>query len=260
MDLTKEEIEREVTRLSRWHYQFELGGALTPIHAKEWINRHQQRKRYFFDPLLKAGIFNGKRVLDLGCNAGFWALNAIDAGCEYVLGIDARELHIEQANLVFRLRGIPARKYRFIRDNVFTGSLEAWGGQFDIVLCLGLLYHVCKPMELLERISRVNSDLLLIDSTVLNTDASIIELREEPLDDPRMSADYELVFLPSPKAVHKMVAAAGYCCHTLEPLFDNWEGCDDFRAGDRYAFACAKQTELTAVYRNITSSTVSAVV
>jgi tRNA (mo5U34)-methyltransferase len=260
VELTKEQIEREVNRFSRWHYQFELRGVLTPIHVKDWINRHQQRKRHFFDPLVKANFFNGKRVLDLGCNAGFWAMQAIDAGCEYVLGIDAREMHIEQADLVFRLRDIPARKYQFICDNVFTGSLDSWGGQFDIVLCLGLLYHVCKPMELLERISHANTDLLLIDSTVLNTDASIIELREEPLDDPRMSADYGLVFMPSPKAVHKMVAAAGYCCHTLEARFDNWEGCEDFRSGYRYAFACAKQTELTAIYRNIAASTVSAVV
>jgi len=256
VNLTREKIEREVNRLSPWHYQFELCGALTPIHAKEWINRHQQRKRYFFDPLVKANLFNGKRVLDLGCNAGFWALNAIDAGCEYVLGIDAREVHIEQANLVFRLMGVPAPRYRFIRDNVFTESRDLWGVQFDIVLCLGLLYHVCKPVELLEKISRVNTDLLLIDSTICDNDGSIIELREEPLDDPRMSADYELVFLPSPKAVHKMVAAVGYCCHTLEPEFDNWEGCDDFRGGDRYAFACSKQTDLAAVYANIIASTV----
>ncbi len=248
MSMTHEEIEREVKRLSRWHYQFDLGGVLTPIHAREWINRHDQRRRYFFEPLQKAGIFEGKRVLDLGCNAGFWSLLAVAAGCEHVVGIDARELHVEQANLVFRARAIPPRKYRFARDNVFTGDIESWGGPFDIVLCLGLLYHVCKPMELLERISEVNRDLLVIDSTVLNTEARVIELRHEPLDDPRMSADYELVFLPSPSAVRTMVEATGYACTMLQPRFDNWEGCEDFHAGDRYAFACAKHTDLTGVY------------
>jgi 2-polyprenyl-3-methyl-5-hydroxy-6-metoxy-1,4-benzoquinol methylase len=248
---TRDEIAREVARLSGWHYRFDLAGVVTPIRQREWINRHEQRKRYFFDPLANAGLFRGKRVLDLGCNAGFWALNAIAAGCDYVLGIDARTLHVEQANLVFRVNAVPASKYRFILDNVFTGDLDRLGGPFDIVLCLGLLYHVCKPMELLERISRVNDDLLLIDSTVLASDASVIELRHEPLDDPRMSADYELVFLPSPSAIHAMTRAAGYSCLTLEPRFDDWEGCDDFRAGDRYAFACSKRTDLSAVYAGI---------
>ena len=126
--------------------------------------------------------------------------------------------------------------------------MASWGGPFDIVLCLGLLYHVCKPMELLERISEVNRELLLIDSTVLNTESRVIELRHEPLDDPRMSADYELVFLPSPSAVRAMVKATGYACTMLQPRFDDWEGCEDFHAGDRYAFACAKPTDLTGVY------------
>src|SRR5207253_1509822 len=60
MALSKEEIAREVSRLARWHYQFDLAGVLTPIHAKEWINRHEQRQRYFFDPLVRAGVFKGK--------------------------------------------------------------------------------------------------------------------------------------------------------------------------------------------------------
>lgn len=252
MALTKDEIESEIKRLARWHYQIDLGVVTTPIYAKELINRHQQRKRYFFDPLARAGLFKGKRVLDLGCNAGFWALNAVEAGCDFVLGIDARPTHVEQANLVFGLRGVPPHKYRFVHDNIFTFQFGSCGGSFDIVLCLGILYHVCKPMELLEKVSEVNRDVLLIDSTVLNSNASVIELRHEPLEDPRMSADYELVFLPSPSAVHDMTAAAGYRCHTLEPRFDDWEGCDDFRGGDRYAFACAKRTDLTGLYDNIT--------
>ena len=254
MALTKEEIEREIQRFPRWHYQFDLGGVLTPIHQHEWINRHRQRKRYFFDPLAKAGLFKGKRVLDLGCNAGFWALNAIEAGSDYVVGIDARASHIEQAQLVFRVHGIPAHKFRFLNDNVFTGDIDSWGGPFDIVLCLGLLYHVCKPIELLERISRVNDDLLLIDSQVINEDRSLIALNHEPLDDPRMSADYQLVFLPSPKAVHDMATAIGYSCQTIKPEFDDWEGCVDFHTGLRYAFACAKRSNLAGVYANVIAS------
>jgi 2-polyprenyl-3-methyl-5-hydroxy-6-metoxy-1,4-benzoquinol methylase len=254
MALTKEEIQREIQRWPRWHYQFDLRGVLTPIHQSEWINRHRQRKRYFFDPLADAALFKGKRVLDLGCNAGFWSLNAIAAGADYVVGIDARPSHIEQAQLVFRVHDIPAHKYRFLDDYVFTGDIGAWGGPFDIVLCLGLLYHVCKPMELLERISGVNDDLLLIDSTVFNDERNVIALRHEPLDDPRMSADYQLVFLPSPSAVHDMAVATGYSCHTLKPEFDDWEGCADFQAGDRYTFACAKRSALTGIYGNVIAS------
>ncbi len=248
MSLTQEEIRRGIDRNPRWHYEFDLAGIRTPIHDRTWINRHAQRKRFFMDPLAKAGGFAGKRVLDLGCNAGFWSLAAIEGGCAHVVGIDARPSHIEQAELVFRAKGVDPARYRFMEDNVFEGDLASWGGPFDVVLCLGLLYHVCKPMELLERISRVSRDVLLIDSTVYNDPRNVIDLRHEPLDDPRMSADYQLVFLPSPGAVHDMARAVGYTCLTLAPAFDDWEGCEDFRRGDRYAFACSKTGSLAGVY------------
>jgi len=252
--LSPTEIAREVERLSPWHYEFDLGGVRTPIRAREWINRHRQRHRYFFDPLVQAGFFRGKRVLDLGCNAGFWSLNAVAAGCEFVLGIDARDRHIEQARFVFRALDVPGHRYRFANANVFAMTPDSLGGRFDVVLCLGLLYHVCKPMELFERIDAVNDDVLLIDSTVYKSDDVVMKLRHEPLDDPRMSADYELVFLPSPGAVHWMAVATGYSCHTLGLRFDDWEGCEDFRDGDRYAFACAKRTDLTGIYDNVVAS------
>jgi len=251
MPLTRDEIEREIARHALWHYEFDLQGVRTPIRQREWVNRHAQRKRYFFDPLARAGVFRGKRVLDLGCNAGFWSLNAIEAGCAHVVGIDARPMHVDQANLVFRAKGVPQERYRFVVGNVFAGDLETLGGPFDVVLCLGLLYHVCKPMELFERIRAVSRDVLVIDSTVLADARNIIELRHEPLEDPRMSADYQLVFLPSPSAVHDMAVASGYSCATLEPRFDDWEGCDDFRGGDRYAFVCARESEPSRAFDNV---------
>jgi tRNA (mo5U34)-methyltransferase len=252
--VNRADIAREVQRLAPWHYELDLDGVLTPIRERAWINRHRQRRRYFFEPLVHARALAGKRVLDLGCNAGFWSLQAIEAGAAFVLGVDARAQHVEQAQLVFRARGVPADRYRFTQANVFDMTPHSLGGRFDVVLCLGLLYHVCKPMELLERIGAVNDDLLLIDTTVYRSDANVIGLRHDPLDDPRMSADYELVFLPSPRAVHSMAVASGYACHTLAFDIDDWEGCEDFRAGERYAFACAKRTDLTRIYDRIALS------
>jgi len=242
-------IRERVNSFPRWHYQFELGGVLTPIHEKSWINRHAQRKRHFFDPLANSGFLAGKRVLDLGCNAGYWSLSAIEAGCAYVLGVDAREMHIDQAQLVFAVKDVPVGKYRFVQENLFEYLRNAVD-QFDVVFCLGILYHVCKPMELLEGVARINTELLLIDSTVLNVESSMIELRKEPLDDPRMSADHELVFLPSPAAIADMVGTLGYGCSSLGPRFDNWEGCEDYRGRDRLAFVCGKDKDLdlAAIY------------
>src|SRR5918998_5027763 len=87
-----EEIQKKIASFARWHYRFDLKGNLTPIYEPSWENRHEQRRKYFFEPLVQlfGGSLAGKRVLDLGCNAGFWSLAAAQAGCDYVLGVDGR--------------------------------------------------------------------------------------------------------------------------------------------------------------------------
>src|SRR5215208_1062209 len=97
-----EEIRQKIASFPRWHYQFDLRGNLTPIHKKPRVNRHTQREKHFFDPLVRlfGGSLEGKRVLDLASNAGYWSLASIEAGADYVLGIEGRQMHVDQASLV----------------------------------------------------------------------------------------------------------------------------------------------------------------
>lgn len=80
------QLRERVAIFPRWHYEFDLNGVRTPIFNHRHVNRHEQRKNYFFRPLVRlcGGSLSGKRVLDLGCNAGFWSLMAIEAGADYV--------------------------------------------------------------------------------------------------------------------------------------------------------------------------------
>src|SRR5829696_3161852 len=161
------QLRKRIESFPRWHYEFELDGIVTPIFDPAHVNRHSQRKAYFFAPLVHfAGdSLAGKKVLDLGCNAGYWSLAATDAGADFVLGVDGRQMHIDQANLVFQAKAIPPERYRFECANVF--ELDPPEAPFDIVLCLGLLYHVSRPVDLIERISAWNTDLLVIDTALV---------------------------------------------------------------------------------------------
>ncbi|MDX6466512.1 MAG: tRNA (mo5U34)-methyltransferase, partial [Gaiellaceae bacterium] len=83
-----------------WHYDFEIDGQHTnPLKARSQELRAQQ----CLGPAMQlfGGSLAGRRVLDLGCNAGFFSLKAVEAGAEFVLGIDGRQIHVDQAELVF---------------------------------------------------------------------------------------------------------------------------------------------------------------
>lgn len=243
--MNEAELQERVASFSQWHYEFELDGVRTPIFDRKHVNRHEQRKQYFFSPLVQlcGGSLAGKRVLDLGCNAGFWSLAAMEAGADFVLGIDARQMHVDQANLVFEAKHIERDRYRFEAANIFDVDLTT-ERPFDVALCLGLLYHVAKPFDLIERISGWNTDLLVIDTKVDPASSPVFRVLQQFPDDPRSAAGSHVALLPSRTAVHSLVREYGYRLVVLRPRFTNWEGSGCFRRGIRRAFLCAKQTPL----------------
>jgi tRNA (mo5U34)-methyltransferase len=243
--LDTNQLRERIAGFPYWHYQFELQGVRTPIHDPRVVNRHRERKRYFFDPLVGVAgdSLTGKRVLDLGCNAGFWSLAALEAGADFVLGVDGRQTYIDQAELIFEASGIDSNRYRFLVGDLFELDFES-EQPFDVVLCLGLLYHVSKPMSLLERISAWNTDLLVIDTNLSLLPSAYFRVDEERPENPLTAVDHVVVFVPTRRAVAKLVREVGYSVAMLRPRFNSWEGAGDYRAGSRRAFICSKKTPL----------------
>lgn len=243
-----EQLRERVAGFPHWHYEFDLQGVRTPITNPEFANRHRERKRYLFDPLVRlcGGSLEGKRVLDLGCNAGFWSLAALEAGADFVLGVEGRKLYVDQAELVFEAKSIDRARYRFLVGDLFSLDLDA-AAPFDIVLCLGLLYHVSKPMSLFERISSWNKDILLVDTTLSLLPGAHLRIIEEKPDEPLTAVDHVIAFVPTREAVAKLAREVGYSVAMLRPRFESWEGAGDYRVGSRRAFVCSKQTPLEGV-------------
>lgn len=222
-----------------------MQGVRTPISNPEVVNRHRERKRYFLDPLVRltGGSLTGKRVLDLGCNAGFWSLAALEAGADFVLGIEGRQMYVDQAELVFEAKEIDRDRYRFLVGDLFELDLES-EQPFDVVLCLGLLYHVSKPMSLLERITAWNTDILVIDTTLSLLPGAYLRVDEEKPENPLSAVDHVVVFVPTRRAVAKLVREVGYSVAMLRPRFRDWEGAGDYLVGSRRAFICSRKTPL----------------
>jgi tRNA (mo5U34)-methyltransferase len=248
MAMEPQELQRRIDEFSRWHYRFEFdGGVTTPIDDNVDMNRHEQRRRYFFEALLKVngGSLKGLRVLDLGCNAGFWSLQAIEAGADFVLGVDGRQMHVEQANLVFEAKGVDPSRFRFEEANIFT---HEFAEKFDVVLCLGLMYHIAKPMELFEIMDRVSAEMVVIDTSVSFAPHSFFEIsRDRNMDDPRNAVDYEIVLVPTRGALIDLAAEFGYKTVPLAHNMSDYTGMSDYRIRRRLAFICARSTPLDAL-------------
>jgi ubiquinone/menaquinone biosynthesis C-methylase UbiE len=113
---------------------------------------------------LTGGSVEGLRILDLACLEGLYAIEFArhKANC---LGIEGREANVEKARFakqVLRLDNLD-----FVRDDVRNLSTEKYG-RFDVVLCLGVLYHLDAPdvFRFIERLSEVCGKICIVDTRI----------------------------------------------------------------------------------------------
>ena len=150
----------------------------------------------------QGGSLNGTRVLDIACNSGFWSIQCALLGAE-VVGFDARPELIEQANLLKSITGADGVEFRVL--DFWQMSPETLGGAFDVVLNLGFLYHLPKPVEALELTKRMSRKHILLDTSVHPSEEFTIHLKwEEPVDS-RMAVDEGIVALATKPSVELML-------------------------------------------------------
>lgn len=240
-----DDVAKGIADFPVWHYEFELGEHRTPIFDADHRNRHLQRRDYLFGALLRVlgGSLAGLRVLDLGCNAGWWSLAALDGGAEFVLGIDGRQEYVDQANFVFETKGIDPRSFEFVSGDLFELDLSNYG-RFDVVLCLGLFMHISRPVSLMELIEGSGATTLLIDTSITRVPGPFLRIHRQSVDAITTHAvDRELGILPSKRAIDVLGREFGFRTAVLRPKFSDWTGATDYRRGFRRGFICSKGTD-----------------
>jgi SAM-dependent methyltransferase len=98
------------------------------------------------------------RVADLGCLEGGYAVHFARAGYE-VLGIEGQPKNFARCQWVAERVGLD--NLRFVRDDV--RNVAAYG-EFDAVLCAGLLYHLDRPVEFVRTLGEVTRRLLIVSA------------------------------------------------------------------------------------------------
>jgi tRNA (mo5U34)-methyltransferase len=219
MALSPDEIHREVVRLGPWFHNLDLGGISTaPDHflgdfpSVKW--------RTFCDAI--ARDLSGKSVLDIGCNAGFYSLEMKRRGAARVLGIDCDEAYLDQARFAATVTELDVE---FRKLSVY--DVGALGETFDIVLFLGVLYHLRHPLLALDLIHEHVARDLLVFQTMQRGSAEVGPVAEnydfwdiDPFDRPdypklhfiehRYADDPTNWWVPNRACAEAMLRSAGF--------------------------------------------------
>jgi tRNA (mo5U34)-methyltransferase len=161
--LTRDEIERRARELGPWFHNLDLRGVRTaPDH---FLGDYPTFKWREFAHALPADL-RGKSVLDVGCNAGFYAIEMKRRGADRVVGIDTDDDFLAQARFAAEINEVEIELHRL---SVY--DVAALGERFDVVLFMGVLYHLRHPLLALDLIHRhVAADLLVFQSMQRGSD------------------------------------------------------------------------------------------
>ena len=151
------DVEGRIAALAPWFHNMKLGGVWTaPDH---FLGDYPGAKFRRFEARLPD--VRGKSILDIGCNAGFYSIEMKRRGAAAVLGIDSDGRYLAQARLAAELTGFEDIEFRQM-DVFDVGSL---GQKFDVVIFMGVFYHLRHPLLALDLIrEHVAGELLLFQS------------------------------------------------------------------------------------------------
>src|SRR5689334_18768375 len=155
--LPREEIRRRVDALGPWFHNLDLNGVRTaPAH---FLGDYPTVKWQRFAHVIPDRL-DGKSVLDIGCNAGFYAMEMKRRGADRVLGLDTDDEYLEQAKFAAHVNEL---KIEFRKLSAY--DVRQLGEKFDLVIFMGVLYHLRHPLLALDLIhEHVARDLLLFQS------------------------------------------------------------------------------------------------
>jgi tRNA (mo5U34)-methyltransferase len=214
-----EQIAERVRALGPWFHNMELGGVKTaPDH---FLGDYPEVKWRRFAHAVPADL-RGKTVLDVGCNAGFYSIEMKRRGAARVVGVDSDVRYLAQARLASELSG---QAIELRQMDVY--DVAQLGERFDVVLFMGVLYHLRHPLLALDLLhEHAVGDLLIFQSMQRGSDAVAQVAPDYPFEEravfeqegyPRMcfvehsyAHDPTNWWIPNRAAVEAMLRSAGF--------------------------------------------------
>ena len=173
----RDAIERDIARLAPWFHNLHLptGHETARDHPLGDFPAFKWRE---VAPSLPADL-SGWRALDIGCNAGFYSFELAKRGA-HVVGIDHDEHYLEQARWAAGIFELEDR-VDFRRVGVY--SLARGDERYDLVLFLGVLYHLRYPLLALDVVAQHVTRMLVFQTLTMPGEEVVEPPPDLSLDD-----------------------------------------------------------------------------
>jgi 2-polyprenyl-3-methyl-5-hydroxy-6-metoxy-1,4-benzoquinol methylase len=150
--------------LSPWNHNIKLPFGIHTAHCPDYYPAHKEIMNVINHEL--SGAFEGKHILDVGCLEGYFSAECALQGAS-VVGVDGKTINIRKCEFVRSVLSIP--NLTFVKDDAMKITRQKYGS-FDVVLALGLLYHLSNPFKFLANMADLCDGFILIDTHIAFAD------------------------------------------------------------------------------------------
>ena len=200
-----DEFRQRVKAIS-WCHPIDLGDGL--VTRPEWHIRRRYQRRLKLLQLPED--LTGKRVLDIGAWDGFFSFECERRGGD-VLSIDtfAWDHHGQGGFRLARERlNSHVKDRRLAAEDLDPADV----GQFDLVLFLGVFYHLRDPVAVLDRLRKITRGTLVIEThtliPVMHGNYPLVSFF--PGDGLEKGRRFEFCAIPTEEALRQMLLSAGF--------------------------------------------------
>lgn len=216
---SRQEIVAGLRGLGPWFHNIDLHGV--PTAPDHFLGDYPAFKWRGFAAAVPDDL-TGRTVLDIGCNGGFYAMEMKRRGADRVVAVDSDERYLAQARFAADVLG---HDIEFRRMSVY--DVAQLGERFDLVIFMGVLYHLRHPLLALDLLHRhAVGDMLLFQSMQRGPDAVAAVAPDYDFDDQahfdrpdypslyfvedRYAGDPTNWWIPNRAAAEAMLRSAGF--------------------------------------------------
>lgn len=247
----EDRLEQELTTPPAWMYPWRLGRlAEPPLLDPELPSVHETRAQLIEEPV-RATLTAARgeaTAIDLACSEGWFSHRLLDWGAGRVVGVDLREVNIRRARLVRDHLGVSPERLDLVQRDVFDVDPAALG-QFDVVLLLGLIYHVEDPVGVLRLARRLTRGVCVLETQLTRQEEPVLHgwgkadiltpaagsfallVESDAAENPIASGEGTVSLIPNRVAMEACVRAAGFERVEWREAAEHHN--DQYRVGDR---------------------------